>query len=78
MGRKPNIHKQLLSKNNMCVYYMAESASRQDEMNPAFRLATQVSKIGLSIWLRFSHVGPAGKSSLFGLVANPLLTNLVW
>ena len=34
MGRKPNIHKQLLSKNNMCVYYMAESASRQDERNP--------------------------------------------
>ena len=77
MGRKPNIHKQLLSKNNMCVHYMAESASRQDEMNPAFRLATQVGKIGLSIWPRISHVGPASKSSLFGHVINPLLTNLV-
>ena len=61
----------------MCVYYMAESASRQDEMNPAFRLATQVGKIGLSIWPRISHVGPASKSSLFGHVINPLLTNLV-
>ena len=77
MGRKPNIHKKLLSKNNMCVYYMAESTSRQDEMNPAFRLATQVGKIGLSIWPRISHVGPTGKSSLFGHVINPLLTNLV-
>ena len=78
MGRKPNIHKQLLSKNNMCVYYMAESASRQDEMNPAFRLATQVGKTGPSIWLRISHVGTAGKSSPFGHAINPLLTNLVW
>ena len=78
MGRKANIHKQLVSKNNTCVYYIAESTSRQDEMNPAFRLATQVGKTGLSIWLRISHVGTAGKSSLFGHAINPLLTNLVW
>ena len=78
MSRKPNINKHLLSKNNMCIYYMAEFASKQDEMNPAFWLATRVSKMGLSIWLRIFHVGPAGKSSLFGHVINPLLTNLVW
>ena len=77
MGRKANIHKQLVSKNNTCVYYIAESTSRQDEMNSAFRLATQVGKTGLSIWLRISHVGTAGKSSLFGHAINPLLTNLV-
>ena len=40
------------------LYYTAESASRQDEANPAFLLATRA--------LEISHVRPTCKSSLFG------------
>ena len=53
---------------NIQPYYMAESASWQDEANPAFWLASQAGKN--------SHVCPARKSSLFDHIINPLLTKL--
>ena len=40
-------------------FYMAESASGQDEVNPAFWLATQAGKMGPSCPLGISRVGPA-------------------
>ena len=54
---------------NIQRYYMAEPASRQDEANPAFWLASQAGKN--------SPVGPARKSPLFDHIINPLLTKLV-
>ena len=54
---------------NIQRYYMAESASWQDEANPAFWLASQAGKN--------SPVSPARKSPLFDHIINPLLTKLV-
>ena len=46
------------------LYYMAESASGQDEMNPVFQLATLVGKMSLSSPSGISRASPARKSSL--------------
>ena len=40
------------------VYYMAESARRQDEANPAFLLATRACKMSPSCTLGISYVSP--------------------
>ena len=55
------------------LYYKAESASKQDEVNPAFWLATWAGKMGQSCLLRISHVGPSSKCSLFGHIINLLI-----
>ena len=58
--------------------YMAESTSRKDQENPAFWLATQAAKMGLSCPLRISRIfGPASKRSFFGHYNESLLTKLV-
>ena len=59
---------------NIAFYYMAESASRQDEVTPEFLLATQTCKMGPFCPLRDS---PERKCSLFGHIINPSLTKLV-
>ena len=46
-------------------YYMAESASEQDEVNPAFWLATRAGEMGPPYLLGFSRVGPARKKFTF-------------
>ena len=53
---------------------MAGSASRQDEANPVFRLATRVGKIGLSCMLGISCFVPAKvKFFVVGYMINPLI-----
>ena len=47
---------------------MAESASGQDEANPVFRLATRVSKMGVSSPLEISRK----EKFSFGHIINPL------
>ena len=49
------------------LYYVVESASRQEEPNPMFWLDTRVAKVGSSCLLRFSCIGLA-RSSLFGQI----------
>ena len=56
-----NKRKQTGNKVNKNPYYIAESASEQNEANPSFWLATQKGKI-----LRISRVRPVNKSSLLG------------
>ena len=48
-------------------FYMAESASGQDEANPAFWLATQAGKMGHFCPLGISRVGPARKVLLLAM-----------
>ena len=57
---------------------MAESASGQDVVNPAFWLASQGQDMGSSCPPGISRVSTSRKSSLFGHLINPLLTKLVW
>ena len=57
---------------------MAESASRQDEVNSVLWLAAWEGKMDVSYLLRISCIGPTIKSSLFGKIINPLLTKHVW
>ena len=47
-----------------CFYYMADSASRQDDANPVFWLATQAGKMGPSCPLRIARFGPVNKRLL--------------
>ena len=48
------------------LYYTAGSTSRQDEMNPVFRLATRVGKMGLSCLLGIARFVPT-KAKFFGV-----------
>ena len=57
---------------------MAESASRQDEVNSLLRLAAWAGKMDLSYLLRISCIDPTIKSSLFDEIINLLLTKHVW
>ena len=66
--RWPHALKALLVVNSFKLhYYVVESASRQEEWNPVFWLATWVAKVGSSWLPRFSRVGPT-RSSLFGQI----------
>ena len=47
---------------NITLYYMAESASRQDKANPVFSLA---SSAGPSCVLGIPHIGSARKNKFF-------------
>ena len=61
-----NSFKLYLNAYNM-HYYVVESASRQEEPNPVFWVATRAGKVGSSCLLRFSRISPT-RSSLFGQV----------
>ena len=58
---------------NNIFYYMAGSASGQDEANSVFRLATRAGKIGPSCPLGIARFGPANKR-LLGAGLRSLLT----
>ena len=74
----PLLRYHMLQEKLSHIYYMAESASGQDEEDPVFWLATQAGKMGLSCPSAFLHLSPTRKSPLFGYIKNPLLTKLVW
>ena len=61
-------------------YYMAGSASGENEANPVFWLATRAGKMALSCLLGISRFVPTEANSLvssFNHIINPLLTKLV-
>jgi len=62
---------------NDVYWYMAGSASGQDEANSAFWLATRAARWGRLARSRFPALVPQ-KSFLFGNITNLLLTKLVW
>ena len=57
------------------IYYMAGSASEQDEANPVFWLATRAGKMGLSCPLEFVRFVPA-KANFFGVTIWPYNTEI--
>ena len=54
----------------MSFYYMAESTSEQDKVNPAFFLATWVGNMGSSCVLGISHIIPTRKKVLLLAINN--------